>query len=133
MPPWLAVGGKSYVAQLLTDANVNYYWSADSTAGGLPLSFEAVLQKQKNDDYWINANAGSLAEILSVEPRCAMFKAFQSGKVYHYNKRVNPEGGLDYYESGVVQPDVLLKDMLLIFHPGLFNADSETVYWKKLN
>ena len=130
---WYAVGGNSFVAKLISDANASYYWKNDSTAGNLPLSFEAVLQKQKDDEYWIDANASSLSEILNVEPRCNQFKAFQTGKVYHYNKRINPEGGLDYYESGVIRPDLLLRDLLIILHPGLLDSTSQTTYWQKLN
>jgi iron complex transport system substrate-binding protein len=129
---WYAVGGNSFVAKLINDANAEYHWKSDSTSGSLPLSFEAVLQKQKDDDFWLNANASSLAEIMNIEPRCTKFKAFQTGKVYHYNKRVNPEGGLDYYESGVVRPDLLLHDLILILHPELFEAFEETIYWKKI-
>jgi iron complex transport system substrate-binding protein len=130
---WYAVGGKSFVSKLVQDAGGKYCWTTDSSTGGLPLSFEAVLQKQKDDDFWISANAESLAEIINIEPRCTKFKAFQSGKVYHYNKRKNPEGGLDYYESGVVRPDLLLHDLILILHPELFKPGEETVYWRKLN
>jgi iron complex transport system substrate-binding protein len=130
---WYAVGGKSYMARLISDAGAEYYWKSDSSTGGIPLSFEAVLQKQKDADYWLNANAESLSEIVNIEPRCNKFSAFQNGKVYHYNKRKNPEGGLDYYESGVVRPDLLLKDLIIILHPELVTNNEQTVYWKKLN
>ncbi|MBN1119282.1 MAG: ABC transporter substrate-binding protein [Bacteroidales bacterium] len=129
---WYAVGGKSYMAKLLHDANIDYFWKIDSSAGGLPLSFESVILNQKDADIWINANASSLNDILSVEARCDIFKSFQKGRVYHYNKRQNENGGLDYYESGVVRPDLLLKDLLLIFYPELITDDSTTTYWKKI-
>lgn len=129
---WFAVGGNSYVSKLLRDANIDYYWSSDSSTGGLPLNFESVLLNQKEADIWINANASSLKEILTVEPRCEVFKAFQQGEVYHYNKRINPNGGLDYYESGVVRPDILLYDLIKIAHPELADKPGETIYWKKL-
>lgn len=130
---WYAVGGKSFVSKLIQDAGGEYCWKSDSSTGSLPLSIEAVLQKQKDDEYWISANAESLTEIINIEPRCNKFAAFKSGKVYHYNKRKNPEGGLDYYESGVVRPDLLLHDLVVILHPELFNPGEETVYWQKLN
>lgn len=128
---WFAAGGKSFMAQLFKDAAADYYWFSDSSTGSIPLSFESVIMHQKDAEVWIDANANSRAELLNIEPRCEIFKAFQSGRVYHYNKRVNPNGGLDYYESGIVRPDLLLKDLLLILHPSLFNNE-ETTYWKKL-
>jgi iron complex transport system substrate-binding protein len=128
---WFAAGGKSFMSQLLKDAAAEYYWYSDSSAGSIPLSFESIIMKQKNADVWLDANANSKAEILNIEPRCEIFKSFQNGNVYHYNKRINPNGGLDYYESGIVRPDLLLKDLLLILHPSLFEEE-ETTYWKKL-
>lgn len=129
---WYAAGGKSFVAKLIGDAGGDYYWSADSSTGGLPISFEGAMQKQKDDDIWLNANASSLAELAATEPRSINFKAFREGNVYHYNKRKNPEGGLDYYESGVIRPDLLLRDLILILHPELFGDSEQTLYWQKL-
>lgn len=129
---WYAVGGKSFVAQLVEDAMGNYYWQNDSSTGGLPLNFESVYLKQKNADVWINANASSLDEILTIEPRCNVFKSLQDERVYHYNKRKNPNNGLDYNETGVVRPDLLLKDLLIILHPELFEKEEQTTYYQRL-
>jgi iron complex transport system substrate-binding protein len=129
---WHVAGGKSYIAQLLRDAGARYYWYSDSTTGSIPVSFENIILRQRDADVWIGANAQSLNEILKLEPRCKIFRAFIEGNVYHYNKRISPNGGLDYYESGVVRPDLLLRDFLLILHPSLFELAEETTYWKKL-
>jgi iron complex transport system substrate-binding protein len=129
---WYVAGGKSYIAQLLNDAGADYYWFSDSTAGSIPVSFENVILNQRDAEVWIGANAHSLEEIVKIEPRCEIFEAFRKKNVYHYNKRLNPNGGIDYYESGVVRPDLLLRDFLLILHPSLFNESEETTYWKKL-
>lgn len=130
---WYAAGGKSYVAQLLRDANATYYWADDTTRGSKPLSFEIILQKQGNADYWLNSNASGLNEIMAIESRCELLTAFKNKNVYHFNKRVNPEGGFDYYETGVIRPDLLLHDLLVILHPGLFNEEQETNYYIRLN
>lgn len=129
---WYAAGGNSYVATLLKDANAEYYWEKDTTRGSLPLSFEVVLQNQGTADYWLNSNAGALNEIIAVESRCELFNAFRNKNVYHFNKRLNPEGGFDYYETGVIRPDLILHDLLVILHPGLFAVKPETYYYKRL-
>lgn len=130
---WYAAGGYSYVATLLKDANADYYWAADTTIGALPLSFELVLQKQGESDFWLNCNAESFNGILAVESRCELFSAFQNKNVFHFNKRVNPEGGFDYYETGVIRPDLILHDLLIILHPELFTEEAETYYYKRLD
>ena len=46
------------------------------------------------------------------------------------NARTNAAGGNDYYESAVVNPDLLLRDLVKIFHPELVEEDF--VYYKQL-
>jgi iron complex transport system substrate-binding protein len=129
---WYAAGGKSFPAKLYADAGADYYWKDDTHKGSIPLSYEIIIDKQANTDYWIGPSTGNKAELLSIENRYSLLKPFQTGKVYHFGKRVNPNGGLDYYESGVVQPDILLKDLIHIFHPELLASGYEPVYLQKV-
>ena len=55
----------------------------------------------------------------------------QAGAVYNCNKRLNAAGGNDYWESGVIHPDLILQDLIRIFHPEL--TDAEPTYYRKLN
>jgi iron complex transport system substrate-binding protein len=129
---WYQAGGKSYPARLYRDAGADYYWQDDSNTGTLPLSLEIILDKQANADFWIGPSIGSLGELLAIESRCALLKSFRSRNVYQFAKRINPKGGLDYYESGVMHPDILLKDLISVFHPELLEPSYETVYLKKI-
>ena len=43
---------------------------------------------------------------------------------------ITDAGGNDYYESAVVNPDLLLRDLVKIFHPELVEEDF--VYYKQL-
>ena len=40
-------------------------------------------------------------------------------------------GGNDDWESGVVNPDAVLHDLVNIFHPGLL-PDSAMIYYRRL-
>ena len=64
-------------------------------------------------------------------PKFAKMPCVQRGKVYNCDKRRVTGGGNDYWESGVVQPDVVLRDLIKIFHPEL-ESDKEFVYYRKL-
>lgn len=55
----------------------------------------------------------------------------REGRVYNNNRRTNPSGGNDYWESGVIHPDLILQDLIRIFHPEL--TDAEPTYYRKLN
>ena len=54
----------------------------------------------------------------------------RNGDVYNNTLRTTPSGGNDFYESAVVNPDLLLRDLVKIFHPELIEEDF--VYYKKL-
>ncbi len=129
---WYVAGGQSYSAQFLRDAGANYLWAEDTSTGSLPLSFEAVFAKGSNADFWL-PNAAiwrSLADITASDPRYAEFAAFRRGQVFNNNRR-QVNGANDFWESGVLNPDVVLADLVKIFHPALL-PDHNLFYFQKL-
>ncbi|MCB0089942.1 MAG: iron ABC transporter substrate-binding protein, partial [Caldilineaceae bacterium] len=73
----------------------------------------------------------SRAELEAADARYADFAAFQNDALWNNNKKQNANGGNDYYESAVAQPEVVLADLISIFHPELL-PDHETVYYHQL-
>ena len=129
---WYMPGGQSYLAQLLRDAKGEYCWFSDSTQGSIPLSFEVVLEKQSGSKIWFGpAHCQSLKEMKDLDERYTLFQAYKDGQVYSVTKRTNDKGANDYYESGVIQPDLLLKDVAKVLHPELF-PDYELYFYQKL-
>ncbi|UII33999.1 ABC transporter substrate-binding protein [Fulvivirga ulvae] len=130
---WSMPGGNSYAAQLLKDANASYYWFSDKSRGSIPLSFETVIDKQLNADIWINPGGFTeLAEFIDHDERYTRFSAFQQKKVYNIYGRINETGANDYWETGLVNPHLILKDLIKIIHPEKF-PDHQLIYYKKLN
>lgn len=130
---WYVSGGDSYVAQMLADAGAAYLWADDDSTGSLQLSFEAVYERAQNADFWLNGSTywQSLANVMKDDERFAEFAAFQHGTIYNNNARQKENGGNDYWESGVANPDVVLADLITIFHPDLL-PDHELYYYRKL-
>ncbi len=125
---WYMPGGGGYIATFLRDAGADYLWSDDDTAGNMALSVEVVLERARNADVWINPGAaGTMDELLGVDERFSLFRAFQTGRVYNNNARISPGGGNDYWETGVGRPDRVLADLIKIFHPEL--VPSHELYW----
>ncbi len=119
---WFISGGKSYVAQFINDAGGCYVWNDDTSHESFPLNLERVYHKAAKADYWINSgNANNLNDIKYVDERLTLFKAYSGKQVYNNNRRSANSDGNDYWESGVVKPQVILKDLVEIFHPGTFN------------
>jgi iron complex transport system substrate-binding protein len=128
---WYMPGGGSYVAELLADAGADYVFSDDDSVGSLFLDFETVFERAQDADLWINVDFASLEEMAGADERFAEFAAFQNGEVYAFNRRVNEQGGNDYYESSAARPHLVLLDLVKIFHPDLV-PDHEFVYYRQL-
>ena len=129
---WYAPGGNSYVTQLFRDAGGNYLLGNNSGRGDYSLSFETVYDQAQDADFWINVGyADNVNDLLALDPRYAKFKAFKTGGIYHYNGRVNGYGANDYWEGGVVHPDIILADLVKILHPELL-PDHELYYYKQI-
>lgn len=127
---WYAPGGASYVAVLFRDAGADYVLADDPDAGSVPLDFEAIYEKAHDAEYWLNIGfADNTEELLALDPRYENFRAFLSGNVYHYNARVNAAGGNDYWQSGIIHPEIVLADLVKILHPELV-PDHELYYYR---
>lgn len=129
---WYVSGGASFVAQFIADAGGDYVFADDTSTGGVPLSFEAVFDAGQNADVWINPNFWfSLADGLAEDERYAEFTPFSEGNVWNNNLRVTDLGGNDFTEGGVTNPDLVLADLIAIFHPELL-PDHEFTYYRPL-
>lgn len=127
---WHAVGGKNYLAQIFRDAGAEYVINDEETAGE-NLEFERIYSLAAKADYWriLNSFPGdfSYEALRTSEPRNELFEAFRQKKVIYCNMKKQP-----YYEIAPVQPDVLLKDFVAIFHPELIKPDYSPTYYRLL-
>lgn len=129
---WHAPAGESYVAQLFSDAGGDYIYGDTEGPGTLTLDFESVYDKAENVDFWLNTGYGDdSGEILAYDDRYSKFKAYKTGNIYTYNKRANDYGALDYWQSGLISPDVVLADLVKILHPELL-PEHELYYYQNI-
>ncbi len=129
---WYVPGGNSYVAKLLSDAGFEYFWKTDTSTVSLPLAFEAVVPVALQAEYWLMpGTAESAKELLDKDSRFGEFQAFRKGLVFNNNRRVNEQGGNDYWASASLNPHLVLADMVKIIRPDLL-PKHEFVYFKKL-
>lgn len=127
---WYAVGGKNFLAQLFRDAGADYVVKNEDT-GGSNIEFEQMYAMAANADYWRILNSYpdtfSYDALKASEPRNGLFKAFREKHVIYCNMKQTA-----YYETTPVEPDVLLKDLLAIFHPELVEKDYKPKYYQLL-
>ena len=131
---WFMSGGKTYATQLLKDAGANYLWADDDSRQSLALDFEAVYEKAHDADCWITMRNAwySREDVVAEDERYRKFTAFEMGNVFNANARLNAHGGNDYWETGLIEPDVVLADMIKILHPDLL-PDHQLQYHRKLD
>lgn len=127
---WYAVGGKNHLAQIFRDAGAEYVMK-DNNTGGVPIEYEKMYATAANADYWriLNSFPGDFSydALKASEPRNALFKAFKDHHVIYCNMKKTP-----YYETSPVSPDVVLADLVAIFHPELMPADYQPTYYHLL-
>lgn len=128
---WFAPGGESMVAQFIKDAAGQYVFYDTKGVENITLEMETLLEKAHNADYWGKVvYADSLppaSDFVEDDERLKALKAFREGKLFICNAQTT-----DYFGAGVVEPQVILKDMINILHPGA-HPGYEPKYFKAYN
>ena len=128
---WFMASTSSYVARLIADAGGDYIYQRNTSNSSLPIDIEEAARLCAEADVWINVGSiSSLDDMRRQFPKFADAPAVLSRAVYNSDKRISPNGGNDFWESGMVNPDLILRDMIKIFHPELIT--DEFVYYRQL-
>ena len=115
---WFVSGGKSYIAQLFNDAGADYLWKDNQSTGSVNLDFEVVYNKAHNADFW--RIVGTYEDGFSYDKLAAEnelynhFKAFKDKNVIFCDSKRS-----SYFETGTLEPHLLLADLIHAFHPEL--------------
>jgi iron complex transport system substrate-binding protein len=129
---WYVSPGNSYISRLITDAGGSYLWSDVNSEISMPYGIENVFLRGLKADFWLNiGTVGSRKEISAIDQRLENLPCYKNDSLYNNNNRVTIKGGNDFWESGILYPHLLLKDIATILHPELF-TDHELVYYRKI-
>ncbi|MGV3509514.1 MAG: ABC transporter substrate-binding protein [Sphingobacteriaceae bacterium] len=129
---WFVPDGTSFLTRFFKDAGASYAWYDTKGTGSMGLSFESVAPIALKADYWINCGTAiSKADIAANDVRYTYFKPYKSNAIYNFNKKINDLGSNDYWESGVVNPHIVLADLIKILHPDLL-PKHELVYYRQI-
>lgn len=120
---WYVPGGQSFASQLISDAGGEYIWHANQQSGSLEFSTEHIAAHAKNAAVWINPFDVQCLQYFENYPKLIhVIKALQMGHVYQPHKIKNKYGYSAYWDQGLLHPDQILKDLIVIFHnPTLVN------------
>lgn len=126
---WFVPGGNSFLAKMIHDSGGDYIWTENESRESLPFDMESIFVKASDADIWINTGTVNKKEdIIKLDERFKDFPPYHK-KIYNNNSQLNKSGGNNYWEQGLVEPHIVLKDMIKVFHPNLL-PEHELVYYK---
>lgn len=115
---WGVPGGLSYISVMYEDAGAENIFGEYRQSGSVMLSFEQVLAKGIDADYWLfkyNSERNFTYKELAQEyPLYEKFAPFVNRKIYACNTSY-----IGYYDDITLHPDKILADFIKIFHPDL--------------
>lgn len=129
---WLMPPTGSYMVRLIKDAGGEYLYSELKGNSSAPISKETALQLTGEADLWLNVgnDINNMSDLRKALPLFTEEKVVKNGEIYTNLRRQLPSGGNDFYESGIVNPDIILRDLIKIFYPQL--VDEDLYYYRKL-
>lgn len=131
---WSIPGQKTWVGALLHDAGLDYVLMDEAPDQPAQISFESVYDAGLDAPVWLVNTFGvaTLADLLAQDARNADFAAAQSGEVYNNDARQNANGGNDFWETGVNNPHLILRDLIAIAYPDLL-PDHALMFFRRLS
>jgi iron complex transport system substrate-binding protein len=135
---WYIPGDANYMVRLVRDAGGEYVCRelADKGGDSRPIDIEEAFVAMRGADFWLGVGQyNTLAGLLADNPRFASAPPVRDGRVFNNNARTTPGGGSDFWESGVVRPDIVLRDLVTILHPEEAEAFGDTAplyYYKRM-
>jgi iron complex transport system substrate-binding protein len=130
---WYMPSTRSYAVRIVEDAGGQYVYDGNHGTASQPIDLEQAYVLTREADYWINVGQYATLEALRRDnPRFVGAKSVREGRVYSSDRRATAKGGSDFWESAVVNPDVVLRDLVAILHPELNLVSEELTYYKRI-
>lgn len=125
---WFMPATGNYMVRLIADAGGDYLLPDNVGTKSTVIDMEKAYMLVQEADVWLNpGQASSLDELNRQLPRFADADVVTAGQVFNNNARSTSGGGNDFYESGAINPDIVLADLI-----GIFNGSDSLTYYKRL-
>jgi iron complex transport system substrate-binding protein len=116
-PGFWNVHHNSRESEFLQGSGARLIWDRLGPERVTRMSDETLIELAGEADFWITGDQTAQRWNPAVANR---IKAYRSGHVYHHHKRAVAESdAYDWYETPAVRPDLVLRDLVSLFHPDL--------------
>ena len=132
---WYIPGGNNYMSVLVNDAGGEIIGSREGEDISFPYGLEEIILKAYEAEYWLSPGSyATMKDLASVSPLFSKLPIFKEEKIFNNTKQDTPGGGSNFWEKGVVEPDLILKDLAIILHPEVYppTAKEELQYYIEL-
>ncbi len=125
---WYMPSDDSYMVQLIEDAGGAYIYKGKNTsAGSVGISLEEAYRLVSTADIWLNVGqCRTMSDLRATAPQFIETDVVRHGMIYNNNRRQTASGGSDFWESAIVHPDVVLRDMAAIMR-----GDDDSLYYHR--
>lgn len=125
---WFMPSSDSYQVRLIEDAGGRLVHRATEGNASVSIDLEEAYRLASQADFWFHTGtADTRAEFAGQLPKFSDMAVVREGRLYNNTRRMTAGGGNDYWEAGVVMPDVILHDLIAILHPEL--SDDHGLYF----
>lgn len=127
---WFAPSGNSAVATLLRDAGMDYLFADSISDRNIQLSREEIIGLGDQIEWWGELvrlpGEVNFPALHSEFPAFRSVSAFRTEQGFYCNSAQS-----DYFGKAMLEPDVLLADLVQVFYPGEF-PDRTPVYFLRI-
>ncbi len=130
---WNVFGSANASAQHIADAGGEYFWQEDTPLNWFEIPLTLAFERAAEADYWVwvPPTFRSMDDALAQDRRLDTLPVVRRGELYGYDAGAPEPGRAPFYDQVLIAPDVVLADMIAIFHPELL-ADHELVFFRRL-
>jgi iron complex transport system substrate-binding protein len=112
---WSAPGGRSHIAQFISDAGGTYFMQENTEKGAVYLDLEQVYTNGKNAQKWLilatYPETATLMDLTDEDKRYSSLRPFMGKEVYLCNTQT-----VNYFEDILLEPHIFLKNVAQILH-----------------
>lgn len=129
---WFLPSSQSYIARLIRDAGASPITGGEERGVSNTIGIEQALLHLSEAEYWLHPSMVTRYSDFPplIQEQAVRIRPIQLNQIYNNNAQSTPAGGSDFWERGVVEPDVILADLLEIFHPE--RIEHELHYYQKI-
>jgi len=127
------MGSSRWFVTMLDHAGASYLFEDYGLERGHLLGHEAAMEAGLRADFWVNTHftVNDLDGLLGMDERYGLFKSVGKEQVYNNNNFRFQNGRNRFWDQGMTEPDVILADLVGIFHPEILPG-REPVYYRRL-